>query len=324
MFPPIEPFATGHLLVSDGNEIYWETSGNPHGKPALYLHGGPGAGIMGGYRRHFDPKKYLIISFEQRGCGRSRPLATAPSSELATNTTQHLIADIEKLRIHLKVEKWLLLGISWGTTLALAYAQAHPDKVSEIVLAAVTTTTKFEVEWVTEQMRRVFPREWDQFVTAVQPEPGQRIIDAYYQKITHPDQIVRENAARAWCTWEDVHVSLAPDSKPSPRYNDPEYRLLFATLVIHYWKHAGFLNESDILSNMDRISKIPGVLIHGRLDISSPLEIAWDLHKAWHDSRFVVVDDDGHGGETMVDEINKAIEQVSDVKVKNDPLRGSR
>lgn len=311
MFPEIGTFATGHLPVTDGNEIYWEASGNPRGKPALHLHGGPGSGIMTRYRRHFDPERFLVVSFEQRGCGRSRPLVTNPGADLLSNTTPALISDIEELRRHLQVEAWLLSGVSWGTTLALAYAQAYPDRVTEIVLTAVTTTTRSEVEWATEQMRRVFPREWDRFAAAVRPEPGQSLIDAYYERITHPDRKVRESTARAWCAWEDVHVSLNPKHTPSPRFRDPEFRLLFATLVIHYWKHAGFISGDGILANMGRISHLPGVLIHGRWDVSSPMETAWELHKAWPASELVVVDVDGHGGETMADELTRAIARFS-------------
>jgi len=311
MFPEIGTFATGHLPVTDGNEIYWEASGNPRGKPALHLHGGPGSGIMTRYRRHFDPERFLVVSFEQRGCGRSRPLVTDPGADLLTNTTPALISDIEELRRHLQVEAWLLSGVSWGTTLALAYAQAYPDRVTEIVLTAVTTTTRSEVEWATEQMRRVFPREWDRFAAAVRPEPGQSLIDAYYERITHPDRKVRESTARAWCAWEDVHVSLNSKHTPSPRFRDPEFRLLFATLVIHYWKHAGFISGDGILANLGRISHLPGVLIHGRWDVSSPMETAWELHKAWPASELVVVDVDGHGGETMADELTRAIARFS-------------
>jgi proline iminopeptidase len=259
----------------------------------------------------FDPERFLIVSFEQRGCGRSRPLVTDPSADLSTNTTPTLISDIEELRRHLGIEAWLLSGVSWGTTLALAYAQAYPDRVREIMLTAVTTTTRSEVEWVTEQMRRIFPREWDQFAAAVRREPGQRLIDAYYERITDPDQNVRESTAGAWCDWEDVHISLDPKHSPSLRYRDPEFRLLFATLVIHYWKHAGFIDGDGILANMERISHIPGVLIHGRLDVSSPLETAWELHKIWPASELVVVDVEGHGGETMAAELTRAIARVS-------------
>jgi proline iminopeptidase len=306
MFPRIEPFASGYLRVGDGNEIYWEASGSPDGKPALHLHGGPGGEIMTGYRRRFDPDRFLIVSFEQRGCGRSRPLATDPAANLATNTTPALVADIEALRAHLGVEKWLVTGISWGTTLALAYAQSHPARVSELILAAVTTTTASEVEWITEAMGQVFPREWEQFEAAAHRKPEQRLIDAYYDLITHPDPTVRERAARAWCAWEETHVSLDPKHAPDPRYDDPQFRDVFATLVIHYWKHAGFAGGGGLLAGMDRIAAIPGVLIHGRLDVSSPLATAWNLHKAWPNSDLVVVDE-GHGGDVMIDELIRAV-----------------
>lgn len=307
MFPPIEPFETGHLAVADGQTIYWEASGHPAGKPALYLHGGPGGGIGAGYRRHFDPARFLIVSFEQRGCGRSRPLATDPGASLAAQTTQALIADIEALRVHLGVARWLIYGASWGTTLALAYAQAHPERVSELVLACVTTTSQAEVAWITEDMRRIFPAEWARFAEAAAPAPGQRLIDAYEARITSPDAQVREAAARAWCEWEDAHVSLAPGHQPSPRFEDPAFRLLFATLVIHYWKHAAFLDPPGLLAGMDRIAHLPGVLIYGRYDVSSPLETAWRLHQAWPNSELVVMAHDGHGGAGMVEAVTQAI-----------------
>lgn len=305
MFPPIEPFATGLLPVGDGNEIYWEASGNPDGKPALHVHGGPGSGIMTGYRRRFDPEKFLIVGFEQRGCGRSQPLAT--HENLSTNTTQALIADMEALRDHLGIEQWLVTGVSWGTTLALAYAQAHPDRVSEIVLFAVTNTTPREVEWITEAMGNIFPREWDIFAAASGATSGQRIIDAYYERVTDPDPAVRDEAVRNWCRWEDTHISLDPNAGPMRDNVDLDSMRIFATLVIHYWKHGAFLGPTEILDSMDRISHIPGVLIHGRMDVSSPLRTAWELHKAWPGSELIVVDDEGHGGPKMVDELVAAI-----------------
>ncbi|MGD9890023.1 MAG: prolyl aminopeptidase, partial [Dehalococcoidia bacterium] len=307
MFPPIEPFATGYLPVGDGNELYWEASGSPSGTPALYLHGGPGAGVGTGYRNWFDPSRFLIVSFDQRGCGRSRPLVTDATADLSTNTTPALIADIEALRGHLRVERWLVSGASWGTTLALAYAQAHPNRVSEMVLFAVTTTSAAEVEWITESVGRVFPREWEQFVAAAHRKPEQRLIDASYALITHPDAGVRDRAARAWCVWEDTHVSLDPAYVHNQRYDDPQFRRVFATLVIHYWRHAGFAGAGGLLARMDRIAHIPGVLIHGRLDVSGPLVTAWELHKAWPASELIVVDDVGHGGEVMIDEVVRAI-----------------
>lgn len=309
MFPPIDPFATGMLPVSDDNLIYWETSGNPAGKPALHLHGGPGGGVMTGYRKRFDPEKFLIVTFEQRGCGRSRPLATPEN--IATNTTQALIGDIEALRAHLGVEQWLVTGMSWGTTLALAYAQAHPDRVSEIVLFAVTTTTPREVEWITETMGNIFPREWDRFADASGAAPGQRIVDAFYERITDPDPAVRAEAVRNWIAWEDTHISLDPNAGPMLGNDDMASMQVFATLVIHYWKHGAFLGERELLEGMPRIAHIPGVLIHGRMDVSSPLRTAWELHKAWPGSRLIVVNDEGHGGPKMIGGMVRAIAELT-------------
>jgi proline iminopeptidase len=220
--------------------MYWEASGNPKGKPALYLHGGPGSGLQTGHRQLFDPERYLLVSFDQRGCGRSRPLVTDSDYDLASNTTQALIADIEQLREHLFIERWLLTGVSWGTTLALAYAQAHPDRVSEIVLAAVTNTSRSEVTWITETIGCIFPEAWSEFDRAAKRKAGQSVIDAYYQLIRDRDRRTRELAAEAWCKWEDVHVSLNPQAKPNARFADPNFRMILTTLVTHYWANAAF------------------------------------------------------------------------------------
>lgn len=310
MFTSDEPFDSGMLPVGDGNEIYWEASGNPSGKAALYVHGGPGSGMRGGYRKHFDPDKYLIIGFDQRGCGRSRPLASDPAADLSTNTTEGLIADMEMLRGHLRVRRWLLYGGSWGTTLSLAYAQTYPDHVSELILAAVTTTSSAEIAWITEDMGRVFPREWDKFCAAADPAPDERLIDAYYRLLTGPDASEREQAALAWCVWEDVHVSLDPKATPHLQHQPPGFRLLFATLVTHYWRNAGFGGDK-LLGRMDRIASVPGVMVHGRLDVSSPLSTAWNLAKAWPAAELVVVDRDGHGGSEMADEVTRAAARFS-------------
>jgi proline iminopeptidase len=305
VFPPISPYAHGLLPTTDGNAIYWETSGNPRGIPAVRLHGGPGSGLGDGYRRDFDPHRFLIVGIHQRGCGKSTPLASDDLANLHSNTTQAIIADLESVREHLGIERWLVTGVSWGTTLALAYTQAHPHRVTGIVLAAVTTTTATEVEWITEAMGRVFPREWESFAAEAHARPGQRLIDAYYERMLDPS--TREAAALAWCRWEDVHVSLAPDAAPSPRYEDPAFRLLFATLVIHYWKHSAFLEEGALLKGMSSIGHIPGVLISGRLDVSSPLRTAWELHRAWPASVFVPIEHEGHSGASMGQELQKAI-----------------
>lgn len=304
---PIKPFKSEILQLADGSSIYWEASGNPKGRPALYLHGGPGSGCQTGYRQHFDPERYLIVSFDQRGCGRSKPLVTDTDYDLGSNTTQALLADIEQLREHLGIERWLLTGMSWGTTLALAYAQAYPERVSELVLAAVTTTSRTEVTWITETVGHFFPEAWSEFEQRANRRAGERLIDAYYRLIRDPDRKTRERAADAWCKWEDMLVSLDPQARPSARFADPDFRMNFATLVIHYFANAAFLKGQEILKNVERVAHLPGVLIHGRLDVSGPLQTPWQLHQRWSKSRLVVVETEGHGGTTMADEFTKAI-----------------
>jgi len=284
------------LAVGDGNDVYWEQVGNPAGKPALVLHGGPGSGAMPWWRRLFDPETYRVVLFDQRGCGRSTPNAADPVVDLSSNTTEHLVADIERLRRRLGIDRWLVLGGSWGSTLALAYAQAHPDHVSEIVLFSVATTTRREVEWITRDVGRLFPEQWERFRDGV--PPGARdgsLAEAYRKLLNDPDAAVRERAARDWCTWEGAHVAIRPGQAPDPRYSDPAFRMCFARLVTHYWSHAAFLPDGAVLVGMPELARIPGVLIHGRLDISSPLDIPWRLSRAWPGSRLVVIDDAGHG-----------------------------
>jgi proline iminopeptidase len=301
------------LDVGDGHQVYWECCGNPAGKPALYLHGGPGSGCTPGGRRFFDPDAYRIVLFDQRGCGRSRPLASEPDADLSVNTTAHLIADIEALREHLGVERWIVLGLSWGATLGQAYAQAHLRRVEALVLGAVTTTSRREVEWITRDVGRLFPREWDRFAAAV-PE-GLRhlpLVDAYAALLFDPDPAVREHAAREWCAWEDAHVSLAPGYQPNPRYDDPEFRLRFARLVTHYWRHAAFLEDDQLLRDAPRLDGIPGALIHGRYDVSGPLETAWRLSQRWSTSQLHVIDDAGHGdSDTFLAAIVDALTQFA-------------
>ena len=304
---PIQPFRSEILQLADGTGMYWEASGNPRGKPALYLHGGPGSGCQTGYRQHFDPERYLIVSFDQRGCGRSQPLVTDPDYDLGSNTTQALIADIEQLREHLGVQRWLLTGMSWGTTLALAYAQAYPERVSEIVLAAVTTTSRAEVTWITETIGCVFPEAWSEFDRLANRQSGESLIDAYYRLIRHSDRKTREQAAEAWCKWEEALVSLDSQARPSARFADPDFRMNFSTLVIHYFANAAFLKGQEILKNMGRIAHLPGILIHGRLDVSGPLQTAWQLHLSWSKSRLIVVETEGHGGGVMANEFTQAI-----------------
>jgi len=292
-----EPYSSGMLDVSDGHRIYWECCGNPAGRPALFLHGGPGSGCSPGQRQFFDSAIHLAVLFDQRGSGRSRPLASEPGADLSKNTTANLIADIEALREFLHIERWTILGLSWGTTLALAYAQRHPHRVSALVLGFVTTTSKREVQWITEDVGRIFPREWDRFASAVPRRLRHlRLVDAYATMLADPDAALRAHAAREWCNWEDAHVSLTPGHVPNPRYQDPDFRLRFARLVTHYWRHTAFLDDDQLTRNAARLNDIPGVLIHGRFDVSGPLETAWRLSRSWASSRLHILDDAGHGG----------------------------
>ena len=296
-FSAIDPYDSGMLDVGEGHRVYWECCGNPAGKPAIYLHGGPGSGCSPGQRRFFDPDAYRVLLFDQRGSGRSRPLADEPDADLRANTTAHLIADIEALRRQQGVERWTVLGMSWGTSLGLAYAQTHPRRVEALVLALVTTTSRREVEWLTRDVGRIFAQQWDRFAAAV-PDTLRHLplVDAYAALLFDPDPAVRAHAAREWCAWEDAHVSLAPGHQPNPRFEDPEFRLRFARLVTHYWRHAAFLEEDQLLRDAPVLDGIPGVLIHGRYDVSSPLETAWHLSQRWATSRLHVLDDAGHGG----------------------------
>jgi len=296
-FPAIEPYESGLFDVGDGHEVYWESCGNPAGGAALFLHGGPGSGCSAGQRRFFDPSLYRAVLFDQRGSGRSRPLASSPDADLSTNTTAHLIADIEMLRVMLGVDRWTVLGLSWGTTLGLAYAEAHPQRVRALVLGFVTTTSRREVQWITKDVGRIFPREWDRFANAV-PDHLRHLslVDAYAAMLSDGDPAVRDQAASEWCAWEDAHVSLTPGHVPNPRFQDPEFRLRFARLVTHYWRHAAFLEEDQLIRDAPKLNGIPGVLIHGRYDVSSPPVTAWRLSRQWTTSRLHILDDAGHGG----------------------------
>ncbi len=300
--------SSGLLAVGDGHEIYWEESGTPSGIPAVYLHGGPGGGLgPGGYRMKFDPDRFRLIGFDQRGCGRSTPHVTARGYDLARNTTRHLIADIEKLRHYLHIDCWLVNGVSWGSTLALAYAQAHPERVMGIVLMAVTTTGRFEVDWITETVGAIYPEAWDRVASHAEDagigyQRGEsRLVEAYARLMTDPDQAVRDAASRAWREWEDRHVSIGTRGvHRDPTLDDHEERLVFATLVTHYWSHDAFLSP-PILDHMERLHGIPATLIHGRLDVSGPAVVPWRLHRAWPGSELIIEEGEGHGGEVMVE-----------------------
>lgn len=313
--PPVavDPYDVGMLPTPDGQLLYWETVGHPDGVPALHLHGGPGSGSSAAARTALAAAGCRGVLFDQRGCGRSRPSAADPATSLHLNTTAHQIDDIERLREHLGVERWIVVGGSWGVTLGLAYAQRFPHRVVAMVLAAVTAGRRREIDWITRDMGRVFPREWQRFRDVVpQEERDGDLCAAYARLLASSDPWVRDVAARAWCAWEDTHVSLMPGWQPDERYADREFRFVFARLVTHYWSHSCFLTGGDaILANMDALAQIPAVLIHGRYDVSSPLDTAWQLHQRWATSELVVLGDAGHGGSGFADARAAALRRFS-------------
>ena len=309
-YPPVEPFNSGMLEVSDGHSIYWEEVGSPEGVPAVYLHGGPGGGCGPGSRRNFDPKAYRAVLFDQRGCGRSLPLVSEPNADLSTNTTDHLIADIEALREYLKIDKWVVVGGSWGVTLGLVYAQRYPDRVIAMVLGSVTMGTRREIDWITRDMGRIFPREWERFCSLVpEAERESDLCAAYARLLADSDPKVRERAALEWCRWEDTHVSLMPGWEPSSRYCDPHFSLIFSRLVTHYWSQGCFLTDGELMAGMHRLADIPAILIHGRWDISGPLDVAWHLHRAWPKSELWILEDAGHGGMGFSEAMTAALDK---------------
>jgi proline iminopeptidase len=291
-----DPYDSGMLDTGDGNFLYWETSGNPAGKPALVLHGGPGSGCTPWHRSLFDPDAYRVILFDQRNCGRSRPHAGEPAIDLAKNTTGNLVADIELLREHLGIEKWLVLGGSWGSTLALAYAETHPGRVTEVILFAVTTGRRSEFDWLFRGgLARFFPAEWQRLVDAL--PAGERegdVPEAYYRRLLDPDPAVHGPASRAWCMWESATPHWPPVATLEPRFGDPVYALAFARIVTHYICHNAWLEDGVLLRNAGALGGIPGVLVHGRFDFQAPLINAVELSRAWPDAGLVVVEDAGH------------------------------
>jgi len=311
MFPNIEPFEQGMLDVGDSQRIYWECSGNPNGRPVVYLHGGPGSGCSPQARRYFDPAAYRIVLADQRGCGRSRP-HVEKKSDLEVNTTAHLIEDLERLRGRLQIERWIVLGASWGTTLGLAYAQAFPHRVAALVLVCVNTTSRREVQWITQDVGRIFPEQWERFASFGAADVNRQggLADLYAELVFSEDPALRELAAREWCLWEDTHISLVPGYVPSRRFDDPSFRLLFTRLVTHYWRHAAFLGEEQLIRNVSLLNDVPGFLLYGRYDISSPLETAWRLHRAWRGSVLQVIDDAGHGGGALTERIVETLNHI--------------
>src|SRR5215218_3088454 len=294
-FPQTRPVASGLLDVGDGDAVYWEVRGEPGGRPAVVVHGGPGAPARGMHRL-LDPGVYRTVVIHQRNCGRSTPSAADPSTDLSRNTTAALVADMERVREHLRIDRWLVFGGSWGTTLGLAYAETHPERVTAMVLLAVGLTTAREVEWITRDMGRIWPEAWTRFASGVpEDEREGNLAAAYARLLASTDAAVREQAARDWCAWEDTHVSLDPAWQHNPRFDEAVFRMEFARLVTHYWSQAAFLPEGQLERDVGRLAGIPAALVTGRVDVSGPPDVAWRLHQAWPGSELVVIEQGGHG-----------------------------
>lgn len=295
-YPPIEPYETGMLDVGDGQHIYWEVSGNPEGKPAVFLHGGPGGESAPNHRRLFDPAKYRIVLLDQRGSGRSTPHASAPDADLATNTTWHLVADIERLREHLGIDRWLVLGGSWGSALALAYAETHTERVTELVLRGIFTLRKSELDWFYEGAgaNQLFPDLWEKYLEPVPVAARSNFIDAYHRLLTNPDPAVHGPAAVAWATWEASTITLLPRPDVVAAFADPHYAVAFARIENHYFVNHGWFEPGQLIRDASRLKHVPGVIVQGRYDTCTPPVTAWDLHRAWPEAEFVMVPDAGH------------------------------
>jgi proline iminopeptidase len=310
LYPPIEPYDQDLLDVGDGNRVYWETCGNPGGKPAVMVHGGPGQGCVPRMRQTFDPERYRAVLFDQRGCGRSTPHASDPATSLRHNTTDHLVADMERLREHLGIDRWLVTGGSWGTTLALVYAERYPHRVTEIMVSAIWTARRSEIDWLYRGAAMFFPEEWERFAAGA-PGPGD-LVARYARLLGDHDPRVRNQAAEHWLRWEAAVLSLEPGASPLPAADLPRAAgpdaagpdaagpdaagIAFARLTAHYDSHAAWLEEGAVIRDAGRLAGIPGVLIHGRLDMSCPADTAWQLARAWPGAELLIDDHSGHKG----------------------------
>jgi proline iminopeptidase len=291
LYPEIQPYSSGHLDTGDGHQVYWEICGNPKGKPAVFLHGGPGSGCSPKHRRLFDPDKYRVLLFDQRGCGRSKPHAS-----LDNNTTWHLVADIERLRAVMGVEQWLVFGGSWGSTLALAYAETHPERVSELVVRGIFTLRRKELLWYYQDGASwMFPDLWEQFLEPIPAGERHDLMAAYHKRLTGADRAEQLRCAKAWSVWEGSTITLLPNRDHAAAHADDHFALAFSRIENHYFVNAGFFDADDqLLRDAHKLRRIPGVIVQGRYDVCTPAVTAWDLHRAWPEAAFHMVDDAGH------------------------------
>jgi proline iminopeptidase len=290
LYPSLEPYRSGTLDVGDGHSMYFEECGNPEGEPALLVHGGPGGGSNPTMRRFHDPNHYRIILFDQRGCGRS-----TPNASLDANTTWHLVADMERLREHLQIARWQLFGGSWGSTLALAYAETHPQRVSELIVRGIYTLTKGELDWYYQfGVSEMFPDKWERFVAPIPEAERGDMMAAYRKRLVGSDRKAQVEAARAWSLWEGETITLLPDPETSGKFGEDDFAVAFARIENHFFVHAGWLEEGQLIRDAHKLKGIPGVIVHGRYDMPCPAKYAWALHKAWPDAEFHLIEGAGH------------------------------
>jgi len=290
LYPPIEPYETGMLDVGDGHSLYWERCGTPGAKPAVFLHGGPGSGCSPKQRQQFDPKKYDVLLFDQRGCGRSTPFAS-----LEDNSTWHLVADIERLRELAGVDQWMVFGGSWGSTLGLSYAQTHPARVTELVLRGIFLFRQSEVDWLYKYgASELYPEGWQDFVGLVQEGERGDVVEAYYRRLTSEDPATRLAAAKAWSMWEGLTVTLLPDPQMLKEFTEDQHAIAVARIECHYMRNLGWLDDDQLLENAHKLKGIPGVIVQGRHDCCTPPSAAWALKQAWPEVELEIVPDGGH------------------------------
>ena len=309
-YPPIQPFREGYLQVSELHTLYFEESGNPQGKPVVFLHGGPGGGTVPLYRQFFNPDLWRIVLFDQRGCGRSQPHAT-----LQENTTWDLVTDIETLRTHLGIDRWSVFGGSWGSTLALAYSQTYPDRCTALILRGIFTLRQKEIRWFYQEgASYLFPDAWEQYLAPIPEAERHDLVGAYYRRLISPDRDIRLAAARAWSIWEASTSKLLPDPSLMERFGQDEFAAAFARIECHYFVNHGFFDTDDqILRNVDRIRHIPGVIVQGRYDVVCPATTAWELHRAWPEAEFIWIPDAGHSAteKGIVDALVEATDRLA-------------